>query len=587
MWAAGICILAMTAVVAAIAATSPIVDTPGVFVPLRTVFCVGLLVVGAVIYQRGANTRLAALLLATSFGGALGGLTAVDSPGPFLIGRIISTLLVLLVEYVCLAYPTGRIDNRAARRLFTVSAAAFSTLLAANALLSRVHPVAGPLVRCSGTHCPANPVVALDVGASGGRALSLALAVVTGLSLAGLAAVTAQRASRISGLQRRSLAPLLAWTMLAALGYGFYIVARAIDEHAELLLPAAIAMAAVIAAMPFAIGLGLVRGRVFAIAGLQRMVVELGEHPSLAAVQRTMARVFDDPGLELFVWRPSERAYLDTRGNPVRVPALAGDRTVTEFTRGGMKVAVAVHDPILTSDILHTAGSVVGLALENSRLESDLSTSVKALEASRERLASAANEERRRIEQDLHDGAQQALIALQIKLHLLGEVAGTDPDAVVPGLADAERRVGAALNQIRDLAQGIYPSVLRDLGLSRALAPVVRELPIEVSLRSDVRSRFSPEVETAVYFCCVEALQNAAKHCGSSAHVRLLVSERPGCIEFSVQDDGPGFEPGLAERSRGIMGMRDRLEAVGGDLSVTSTRGRGTTIAGHVSVRRS
>ena len=151
----------------------------------------------------------------------------------------------------------------------------------------------------------------------------------------------------------------------------------------------------------------------------------------------------------------------------------------------------------------------------NAGLERELSSSVEQLEMSRRRLAQAADAERRRIEQDLHDGAQQDLIGLRIKLSLLEAAAREEGSSVVSGLVDAGRRVDSAIAQVRDLARGIYPGLLRDFGLAEALAAIARDMPLGVSVHADTRRRFAPEVETAVYFCCVEALQNVAKHCGA------------------------------------------------------------------------
>ena len=197
-------------------------------------------------------------------------------------------------------------------------------------------------------------------------------------------------------------------------------------------------------------------------------------------------------------------------------------------------------------------------------------------------MAGAADEERRRIEQDLHDGAQQGLVALRINLALLAELAVEDPQSIAPALAEAGERIDKALDHIRSLAKGIYPPVLRDLGLAYALGAVVRDLPLEVDMRSNLKRRFATDVETAVYFCCVEALQNVAKHCGGSARVDMHASEEPSGLRFTIADDGPGFDPALITTTRGLTGMRDRLEAIGGELTVSSARGAGTTVTGRV-----
>ncbi|MGZ6582309.1 MAG: sensor histidine kinase, partial [Gaiellaceae bacterium] len=233
-------------------------------------------------------------------------------------------------------------------------------------------------------------------------------------------------------------------------------------------------------------------------------------------------------------------------------------------------------------DVLAATGTAMLIALENARLQADLRASIAELEDSRSRVASAADEERRRIERDLHDGAQQGLIALQIRLTQLQQRARADPQSLSRELQDAREHVDAALNQIRNLAQGIYPPVLSDLGIRGALKSIARELPLQVVIDVDCARRFAPEIEAAVYFCCLEALQNIAKHCRPDATVKLTLSDNPNGLEFEIADDGQGFDPATIPNSRGITGMRDRLETIGGELTVSSSPGAGTSVSGRV-----
>ncbi len=574
--------LALTATTAVIGFGSSIVDRPALFVTLRVVCCIGLLVIAVAVLARGAGARMAALILAASSAIALSGLTAANSPFPFALGRIAVPVSLLLIVYVCFAYPSGYIEQLSAARLLASSAVAMAVLLAANLLLSNVEPVAGPFVRCSGSECPSNPLNIVDIGHGAGKALSTGLALVTALSLAAAAVLVAIRAARSTPLQRRSLAPLLAWATLAAGGYAFFVSVRAIHDHAPLLTPTAVATAAIIAAMPLAIALGFVRGRVFAMGALEHMIGALGAESSLAGVQQAMSRAFADPRLQLLFWRPSDERYVDVDGVAVELSAVARYQKVTPLHRNGDNLAAVAHDPVLSEHALEAAASAVRLALDNARLQQDLTASIDELAASRKRVAGAADEERRRIEQDLHDGAQQGLVALRIKLQLLEELATEDPESVAPALADAGERIDEALDHIRSLAKGIYPATLRDLGLAYALGAVVRELPLEVVVRTDLKRRFATDVETAVYFCCVEALQNVTKHCGSGARVDLRAAEEPYGLRFVIADDGPGFDTAVITPTRGLTGMRDRVEAIGGELTISSTQGGGTTVTGRV-----
>ncbi len=579
---AGAVVLGLTGVVLAVGWHSPIVDHPAFYVPLRTFLCVALAAIAEVMAIRGASPRMAALLLATAGLGALAGLTQADVPLPFTVGRISASGWPLLIAVVCLGYPTGRIGDPVARRVLAACVTATFTLMAANLLLSMVPPVAGPFVRCSGSQCPANPLRILTLGPAGARGLSTALALVTALTMVATAWLIGRRARRATRLQRRSLAPLLAWATVAATVYGLFITIRALDGNAPALDPLAMTVVAIIAAMPVALTAGIVRGRLFAITAVERIVADLQAEASLQGIQQTLAHAFGDPRLRVLLWRESEPGYVDVDERPVDVAAIGSDRSLARVDRDGQALAAIVHDPLLPPDVVDAAGAAVRLALDNARLQMTLSASIRALEASRKRVARAADEERRRIEQDLHDGAQQGLIALRVRLQLLEDLATQDPDAVAPALRDAGQRVQAALDEIRDLAHGIYPSSLTDLGLAYALADVTRSLPVQVGLHTELPHRFATEVETAVYFCCVEALQNVAKHGRADTRADLSLVARGDGLRFVLRDSGPGFDPALTGRGHGIAGMRDRLEAVGGRLSIHSRPGSGTRVTGWV-----
>jgi len=582
--AASVGALGLTGATAVIGVNSAIVDRPAVFVTLQAILSIGLVAVALVMLGRGTNTRMPTILVVTAYAVALGRLTEADSPLPFVIGRIFVPVGVLLAVYVCFAYPSGRTEDRAATRVFVAAASAVMLLLVANVLLSHVPPVAGPFTRCSGSQCPSNPLNIVSSGQRLSNFLSGALALAMTLTTGATVVVVGRRATSATPLQRRSLAPLLLWAALAAVGYGFYVTVRALDAHAELLTPAAVIVVAVMASMPISIAVGLLRGRVFGMAAIERVMTQLAEQSSLAGLQDLLSRGFGDPALALRVWQPSTQTYVDAAGEPAESSAAARGKSVTEFKRNGRRFAALVHDPLLSRDVLDAAASAICLALDNARLQSDLSASISELEASRKRVAWAADAERRRIEQDLHDGAQQGLIALRIKLHLLEELAADSAGSLAPRLADAGKSVDVALDRIRNLAQGIYPSVLRDLGLSYALAALARELPNEVRMRSDLQRRLAPDVETAVYFCCAEALQNVAKHCGREATARVRLSDNSTGLSFAIADNGPGFDTALVARTHGITGMQDRLEAIGGNLTISSQSGRGTTVRGRVPV---
>jgi signal transduction histidine kinase len=223
------------------------------------------------------------------------------------------------------------------------------------------------------------------------------------------------------------------------------------------------------------------------------------------------------------------------------------------------------------------------LADWNRTLEARVDEQVRELRASRTRVVVAADAERRRIERDLHDGAQQHLIGLAIQLRLVGELADSHPEKAKELLRGLDDEVQATLEHLRDLAHGIYPPLLQDRGLPDALAAAALRAPIDARVDARGLGRYPPDVEATVYFCCLEALQNAAKHAGAGATAAIRVHTSEGSLSFEVTDDGSGFDVG-GRRTGGVgmTNMRDRVGALGGSLYLDSAPGAGTTISGTI-----
>ena len=215
------------------------------------------------------------------------------------------------------------------------------------------------------------------------------------------------------------------------------------------------------------------------------------------------------------------------------------------------------------------------LLLENARL-------VEELQASRARIVSAEERERLRLERDLHDGAQQRLMAIQIKLALVRDLPGSDE--LAERLDEISSDATTAIGELRSLAHGIYPTVLRERGLADALDSLGRRTPIAVRVEAGGLGRCPAEVEGAVYFCAAEAMQNAVKHAGAGASMTVRLAREPGRIRFAFDDGGAGFDPSGASDGIGLVSMRDRIGAVGGEVEVSSSPGRGTSIRGFVPV---
>jgi signal transduction histidine kinase len=232
----------------------------------------------------------------------------------------------------------------------------------------------------------------------------------------------------------------------------------------------------------------------------------------------------------------------------------------------------------------------LGLSLHNERLRAALETTLaevrranEELRASRARIVETADSERRRIERDLHDGAQQRLIALSIELELARKALDGDPAAAAARLDTASAALDEAMNELTDLAHGIYPPILRDAGLASALRMAVRRHPSAVVLELSELARQAPATEAAIYFAVLEALQNAAKH-APQAGVAVSITEQDGAVVFDVSDDGPGFAPDESRRGHGILNIRDRIGAVGGTVDWKSAPGSGTRVHGVVPV---
>jgi signal transduction histidine kinase len=275
-----------------------------------------------------------------------------------------------------------------------------------------------------------------------------------------------------------------------------------------------------------------------------------------------------------------ERGTLETE--PERLPVLPGEDAFEIRHQGELLGALSVEpepsDPMTPAKhrIVRDLASQAGFVLRNVRL-------IEELRASRQRLVTAQDEERRRLERNIHDGAQQQLVALTVKLRLLEQIAGRDPAKATEIATQLQAEATAALDDLRDLARGIYPPLLADKGLPAALEAQARKLPVPVSVDAGDLGRFSQDLEAAVYFSCLEALQNVAKYAEAS-QVKISLGRSNGRLSFAVTDDGVGFDPTSASHGTGLQGIADRLDALGGTLEIVSAVGEGTAVNGSVPV---
>ena len=271
------------------------------------------------------------------------------------------------------------------------------------------------------------------------------------------------------------------------------------------------------------------------------------------------------------------------------LPSLPGDQVVPVRHQGELLGALTVTKrqgesltPIeqkLLDDLAHQAG----LVLKNVGLSAELLARLDDLRASRQRLVAAQDEERRRLERNLHDGAQQHLVAIKVKLGLAEMLADRDPAKAAGLIAELKTATGEALDTLRDLARGIYPPLLADKGLAAALQAQARKATVPVQIDADGVGRYPQEVEAAVYFCVLEALQNVQKYAGASA-ATVHLREVEGALTFEVSDDGGGFDAATQKKGSGLQNMEDRLDALGGTVGVRSTPTKGTILSGRLPI---
>lgn len=316
-----------------------------------------------------------------------------------------------------------------------------------------------------------------------------------------------------------------------------------------------------------------------AYAGVGALVVELGTGER-ETLRDSLARALADPSLELRYWLPESRAWADADGQLAPLPTTDA-RAVTILERDGDPVAALVHDPALLDEpeLLNAVGTAARLAVDNDQLLAAVRAQLAELRASRQRIVEAADAERRKVERDLHDGAQQRLVTLSLELRMIMDRLPTDVDGATRArLAAVAHEVAETLSELRELAQGVHPSVLTDGGLAAAVEYLAERAPLPVAVHAPP-DRYSPSVEIAAYFVVAETLTNIAKHARAS-EATVEIDQQDGSIVVRVTDDGVG---GVAlDAGSGLRGLSDRVAAIGGTLDITSPPARGTTVTARI-----
>jgi signal transduction histidine kinase len=309
--------------------------------------------------------------------------------------------------------------------------------------------------------------------------------------------------------------------------------------------------------------------------------VELQSRPTTVDLRDALRRALGDASLEIAYWLPGRRRYVGADGLPIELPADESGRIATVVARDGEPVAALLHDAALreNAELVNSVCAAAALTLDNERLRAELLARLAELQSSRARLVEATDAERRRIERDLHDGTQQRLVSVAMTLGLAESKLSADRPAVGPVLREARDALAVALEELRDLTQGIRPAILVERGLPAALDDLSRRAALPVTLEVSISGRLPEPVEAAAYFVASEALANAAKHSHAS-DVRLTASRDGGTLVVEVRDDGIGGA-GMGGGS-GLRGLTDRVEAIGGRLTLSSPPGRGTTVRAEI-----
>jgi signal transduction histidine kinase len=296
-------------------------------------------------------------------------------------------------------------------------------------------------------------------------------------------------------------------------------------------------------------------------------------------VREMLAESLGDRTLSIAYWLPDRNTFVDEAGRPVDLPDPGSGRAWTAVERNGVRVAAIVHDAALDTgpELVQAAAAAAALALDNERLKADLRARVEELRVSRVRIVEAADAARRRLERDLHDGAQQQLVSLALDLRLLkSRVRDTDAEPLVDGLAE---KLAVALGELRELARGIHPAILTDRGLGPAIEALASRVPVPVESEVEVQERLSGPIEAAAYFVVAEALTNVVKYARATS-ARVVVRRRSDVVTVVVDDDGTGGA--RIGAGSGLRGLQDRLSALDGTLSVDSPASGGTRLRARI-----
>jgi signal transduction histidine kinase len=543
-----------------LAATGEGIQEPGLSAFLACWLTLPFIAAGLIAWRRRPESRLGVLMVTTGFITFTTFLNWSANDVLYTIGAAVQFLVPALLLHVFLAFPSGRLQTRLDR---VVVAAGFGAVA-----LTLLRMLFGDGGERNLVAVVDNPTVVTSL-----RAVQLAF--VSAVLLMGTTSLV---------LRRRRDPPLR--TPLGLLAYSFSL---ALAMIALLYLVQLFAWTSVIENVRLAtfgiIGLAPI---VFLVAILDArlgrasvgdLVEALGVNPGPADLQEAVARALRDPSVRLAYWLPEFDSYADVDGRQIELEDSPG-RSSTPVKRDDQPVAMLLHDSALDDEprLLSSVVSAIGMTIENAQLQVELRARLEELRGSRARILQAEQSERRRLERDLHDGAQQRLIALTLELGELGD--RLDGDAEIRTRIDSARQeVTASIAELRDLAHGIHPAAVSDHGLAVALESVATRATVPVEVIGATQGRMPEHVELAAFFIVCEALTNVTRHAEATSAVVELERNR-GALIVEVRDDGIGGAS--ADSGSGLRGLADRVEALGGRLQVWSPVGRGTRLRAEI-----
>ena len=554
----------------------PMVPVVPLAVPVALLVGWSFIASGLLSWRPRPGNLLGPVLVFTGFAWFASMLPDSHDPVLFTIGAAVAPLYYVGIVYLVVSFPSGQLNGRVDLALVvgtfvltTVVQIVFLFFADSRKFFCRT--------------CPANLLEvaredAVTVGLLNFQRIGVVALALTGLGL------MVRRWRRASRPKRRAVMPVAVAGALATAVILATFLASVLGVTSG--IPFNVVLYYATAAVSIAVLLVFLQRRMAqgAVAGL---VVELGQPGQAADLRGTLSRALGDPSLTLAYWVPAQSRYVGTDGRPVALPEPGEARACTVIERDGQPVAALIHDPALRYNpgLVDSVCAAAGLTLDNERLQAELRARLVELQASRARLVTTADEARRRIERDLHDGAQQQLVALRISLGLARQLVTSSPAEAAEVIVQTEGQAAAALEELRELARGIYPPLLADLGLGAALEAQARKAALPVTVEASGAGRFPQEIEAAVYFSVLEALQNIAKYAQASAAQVTLGRDGPHLV-FTVTDDGQGFDQATTPMGTGVHGMSDRLSALGGTLEITSAPGHGTRVTGRVPAAR-